>query len=71
MGIFMVDPMIQLMLLNAAVITPATDCFDFRLANQTCDTDVMVDYYFWNITNADDASIYIFIVSCCFLSCIR
>lgn len=56
LGLFLVDPMIQLMLLDASVITPATQCFDHRLANQTCNNDVMVDYYFWNITNADAVS---------------
>lgn len=53
LGLFVVDPMIQLMLLDYSVITPATQCFDHRLPNQTCDTDVMVDYYFWNMTNSD------------------
>jgi hypothetical protein len=56
MGIFVVDPLLQLMLLEGAVITPDVQCFDFRLESQVCDADIFVDYYFWNITNADQVS---------------
>ena len=54
LGLFLVDPLVQLLLLDVQVITPTTNCMDHRLANQTCDSDVMVDYYFYNITNKDE-----------------
>ena len=51
MGLFVADPMIQLMLLNSQVILPTSDCYNPLLPNQTCSTDVNVAYYFWNLTN--------------------
>jgi hypothetical protein len=56
LNVFVVDPLMKLVLLEGQVITPAVDCFDPRLANQTCDSDVMVDYYFYNITNEAEVS---------------
>lgn len=53
-GIFIVDPLITLTLLDQQVVTVESNCFDSRLANQTCDSDVFVEYYFYNITNQDE-----------------
>lgn len=50
--IFLVQPLISLLLQDTATITPDTGCFNHRLANQTCADDVVVEYYFWNMTNA-------------------
>ena len=50
--IFLVQPLISLLLQEAATITPDTGCFNHRLMNQTCSDDVIVEYYFWNMTNA-------------------
>ena len=50
--IFLVQPLISLLLQDSATITPDTGCFNHRLANQTCADDVVVEYYFWNVTNA-------------------
>ena len=44
------------MLMSGQVIDPTLDCFDYRMANQTCENDVMVDYYFYNITNKEAVS---------------
>lgn len=54
LGIFIVDPVLQLMLMEGSVITPDSNCFDHRLAEQVCDSDVFVDYYFWNLTNKEE-----------------
>ena len=51
--IFLVQPLITLLLQEAATITPDTACFDPRRANQTCPDDVLVEYYFWNMSNAE------------------
>ncbi|KAI3426439.1 hypothetical protein D9Q98_008807 [Chlorella vulgaris] len=53
-GVFVVDPMIQLTLSNFQVITSKTDCFDHRMDHQVCeDSGVKANYYFYNITNVD------------------
>jgi hypothetical protein len=54
-GVFVVDPMIQLTMSNMQVITPTTDCFDHRLDSQVCeDAGVKASYYFYNITNHEE-----------------
>lgn len=58
MGLFVADPMIQLMLLDSQVILPTSDCYNPLLPNQTCSTDVNVAYYFWNLTNEDEVRVY-------------
>lgn len=50
--IFLVQPLISLLLQDTATITPDTRCFNHRLESQTCPDDVVVEYYFWNVTNA-------------------
>lgn len=62
LSVFVVDPLLKLLLLEGQVITPAIDCFDPRLGNQTCDSDVMVDYYFYNITNEAEVSQLLYII---------
>lgn len=56
LSVFVVDPLLNLLLLEGQVISPAVDCFDHRLANQTCENDVMIDYFFYNITNEAEVS---------------
>ena len=67
LSVFVVDPLLKLLLLEGQVITPAVDCFDPRLGNQTCDSDVMVDYYFYNITNEAEVSSFLLIITQCVL----
>lgn len=52
MEVFLVQPIITLLLDQTLIVTPDTKCFDHRLRNQTCPDDVLVEYFFWNITNA-------------------
>lgn len=35
------------------VITPDTDCYDNRMISQSCKSETFIDYYFFNITNAE------------------
>ena len=51
--VFLVHPMVTLLLEDSNIISPDTPCYDHRVSNQTCPDDVMVEYYFWNMTNAD------------------
>ncbi|PRW44956.1 croquemort-like mating [Chlorella sorokiniana] len=49
MGIFLVDPMIQLM-----IITPRTDCYNYKLPFQVCeDAGIINSYYLYEITNQE------------------
>ncbi|RMZ54053.1 hypothetical protein APUTEX25_002630 [Auxenochlorella protothecoides] len=53
MGIFVLDPFLQLLLDASQVITPDTDCYDNRMISQSCKSETFIDYYFFNITNAE------------------
>jgi hypothetical protein len=56
LGLLVVDPLIWLGLAEQAVLTADSDCLDPRVAAsvaQPCAADVHVDYFFWNLTNAD------------------
>jgi len=68
--VFVVEPLVTLLLSDASMVTPDKACYNPRLANQTCEDEVHVDYYFWNITNRDEVrcSKYIFTCTCASLA---
>lgn len=58
--VFIVQPLVNLLLFENGVVTPNYPCFDPRKISQTCDQDVNIDYYFWNITNKDEVCTLLF-----------
>jgi len=53
-GFFVVDPFIQLILAETQILTPKTDCLDYRKpGGQVCERTINLDYYMFDVTNKE------------------
>lgn len=55
LGIFVIDPYIQLILAETQILTPKMDCLDHKISQgQECDRVINVDYTFFDVKNKDE-----------------
>lgn len=52
LGLCAVVPMVELVVWETTVVTPASNCYN--ATPMVCNDEVFFDYYFWNITNANE-----------------
>ena len=58
LGLAVLTPIVLLTVENGKVIDSTTDCFGGGTGPTTCPATSYFDYYFWNITNPNEASTY-------------